>query len=216
MGCLSVEAWCLKGDAEMGMRGLMGNRGVLVSAVVVLAAGAAVGGVQAASASSAGLPAPVAVPVAAALAAPAAGAVQGGIVLDGVTGEGTAIAGGIDVVKFSDVVKSPVTAGGGGGGAGKPQVADLQVTGVVDAGYPVLFRNVTTGRHMRAVALTLCTDAKRCAATAYLGVDLADAVLTHVAVGAEGQVEFFLAFRQITWKFLRNGTVVSQSQFTVV
>ncbi|MGN9908973.1 type VI secretion system tube protein Hcp [Phytohabitans sp. LJ34] len=196
------------------MRGWTGGRGVLVSAVVVVvAAGVAVGGVQVANASSAALPAPAAAPIVAALAVPAPGAVQGGIVVDGVTGEGTAIAGGIDVVKFSDVVKSPVTAGGGG--AGKPQVADLQVTGVLDAGYPALFRNVTTGRHMRTVALTLCTDAKRCAATAYLGVDLADAVLTHVAVDAGGAVQFFFAFRQITWKFLRNGTVVSQSQFTV-
>lgn len=141
----------------MGMRGWTGNRGVLVSAVVVLTAGVAVGGVQAANASSAALPAPAAAPVVAALAVPAPGTVQGGIVVEGVTGEGTAIAGGIDVVKFSDLVKSPVTAGGGG--AGKPQVADLQVTGAV---------------------------------------------------------EFFFAFRQITWKFLRNGTVVSQSQFTVV
>jgi type VI protein secretion system component Hcp len=140
--------------------------------------------------------------------------VQGGIVLDGVTGEGTAIAGGIDVVDFADAVKAPVAAGGGG--AGKPQVADLRVTGAVDAGYPALFRNVTTGRHMRTVALTLCTDAKRCAATAYLRIDLADAALTQVAVGADGRVEFHFAFRQITWKFLRNGTVVSQSQFTVV
>lgn len=190
----------------------LGNRGVLVSAVVVLAAGLAVGGVRAANASSTGTRVAEAAPVA--LAVPAAGPVQGGIVLDGVTGEGTAIAGGIDVVRFSDVVKSPVAAGGGG--AGKPQVADLQITGVLDAGYPVLFRNVTTGRHVRSVVLTLCTDARRCAATAYLGVDLADAVLTHVAVGSDGQVEFFLAFRQITWKFLRNGAVVSQSQFTVV
>ncbi|GLH99395.1 hypothetical protein Pa4123_46710 [Phytohabitans aurantiacus] len=196
----------------MSVSGRIGNRGVLVSAVVVLAAGLAVGGVQAANASKAGLPA--AAPVPAALAVPAAGVVLGGIVLDGVTGEGTAIAGGIDVVGFSDLVKAPVAAGGGG--AGKPQVADLQVTGVLDAGYPVLFRNVTTGRHLRTVALTLCTDAKRCAATAYLGVDLADAVVTQVAIGADGQVEFFFAFRQITWKFLRNGTVVSQSQYTVV
>jgi type VI protein secretion system component Hcp len=188
----------------------MGNRGVLVSAAVVLAAGVGFAGSVAAGASAAA-PAPAAAPVAVALAAP--GTVRGGIVLEGVAGAGTAIPGGIDVVDFSDVVKAPATAGGGG--AGKPQVADLQVTGVVDAGYPALFRNVTTGRHLRTAALTACTDATRCAATAYLAIDLADAVVTHVAVDGEGQVQFALAFRQITWKFLRNGAVVSQSQFTL-
>ena len=184
----------------------MRNRGVFASAAVVLAAGLGLAGAEAAGVWSTSLPA------SAALAAPAPGAVRGGIVLDGIAGEGRAIAGGIDVVAFSDVVKAPVSSGGG---AGRPQFADLQVTGAVDAGYPVLFRNVTTARRMRTVALTLCDDPNRCAATAYLQVDLADAVVTQVAVGAAGKVDFSLAFRQITWKFLRNGTVVSQSQFTL-
>jgi type VI protein secretion system component Hcp len=181
------------------------------SAVVVLAAGVGLAGADAVSAWEAGRPASAAPAPVAALAAPA-GAVRGGIVLDGIAGEGSAIAGGIDVVDFSDVVKATAASGGG---AGKPQVADLQVTGVIDAAYPALFRNVTTGRHIRAVALTGCADAKRCAATANLEIDLADVVVTQVAVAADGQVRFSLAFRQITWKFLRNGAVVSQSEFTL-
>jgi type VI protein secretion system component Hcp len=191
----------------MGTRRWTGNRAVFASAAVVLAAGVGLGGAEAVAAP------PAAAPVVAAVAAPATAAVRGGIVLEGVTGEGRAIAGGIDVVGFSDVVKAP--ADSGGGGAGRPQVADLQVTGVLDAAYPALFRNVTTGRHVRTVVLKLCTDATRCAATAYLEVDLADALVTHVAVGDAGEVEVFLGFRQITWKFLRNGAVVSQSQFTL-
>ncbi|GAA0909972.1 hypothetical protein Vau01_114930 [Virgisporangium aurantiacum] len=146
-----------------------------------------------------------------ATAAAADTAVRGGIVLEGAAGEGTAIAGGIDVTTFSDAVTVPVSAGGGG--AGRPTLTDLQVSGVLDAAYPVLFRFATTGRHVQTVVLTVCTDPKRCAATAYVEVDLADAVVTKVAIGPDRQVDFSLAFRQITWKFLRNGVVVSQSQF---
>jgi hypothetical protein len=36
-----------------------------------------------------------------------------------------------------------------------------------------------------------------------------------VAVDGEGQDQFSLAFRQITWTFPREGAVVSQSRFTV-
>ncbi|GAA4712280.1 type VI secretion system tube protein Hcp [Phytohabitans rumicis] len=190
----------------MGITGRKGHRGVWASVAVTMMAGGL------GLAASAAPPAHAAAPVAVALAAPTTAAVRGGIVLEGVAGQGGAIAGGIDVVDFSDAVKAPV---GAGGGAGRPQLADLQVSGVVDGGYPALFRNVTTARRMRTAVLTLCADPKRCAATAYLAVDLADAVLTSVAVAADGQVRFSLAFRQITWKFLRNGAVVNQSQFTV-
>jgi type VI protein secretion system component Hcp len=148
-----------------------------------------------------------------AAAAATSSAVRGGIVLNGVAGAGTAVAGGIDVVGFSDAASVAVASGGGG--AGRPAVTDLQVSGVMDAAYPALFRLVTTGRRVSAVVLTACTDAQRCAATAYLQIELTDALVTKVAVSADQQVDFSLAFRQITWKFLRNGAVVSQSQFSV-
>jgi type VI protein secretion system component Hcp len=151
-------------------------------------------------------------PAAAATSSP----VRGSIVLNGVTGEGTAIAGGIDVLSFADGVTSTATVGGGGGGAGKPTPTDLQVGGVLDAAYPELFRLVTTGRHVSTVVLTACTDPKKCAATAYAEIDLTDAIVTKVAIGADQRVDFSLAYRQITWKFLRNGAVVSQSQFSQV
>ena len=149
-------------------------------------------------------------------AAAAASPVHGGVVLNGVTGEGTAIAGGIDVLTFSDGASSTVTGGGTGGGSGKTTVTDLQVSGALDAAYPVLFQLGTTGRHVPTVVLTACTDPKKCAATAYLEIDLTDAIVTKVTVGAAQQVDFSLTFRQITWKFLRNGVVVSQSQFSQV
>jgi type VI protein secretion system component Hcp len=197
----------------MNMRRWTRNRVVFVSAAVVVAAGLGLAGADAASAEGTGQRAPVRVDgVTAAAAAPGA-TVRGGVVLDGIAGEGTAIAGGIDVVNFSDAVNAPVSSGGGG--VGRPTLTDLQLSGVLDAAYPALFQNATTGRHLRTAVLTGCTDVKKCAATAYVEVDLADAVVTHVAIGGDRQVEFSLAFRQITWKFLRNGAVVSQSQFDV-
>jgi type VI protein secretion system component Hcp len=120
------------------------------------------------------------------------------------------------VLTFSDAASNTVTTGGGGGGVGKPTATDLQVRGVLDAAYPVLFQLVTTGRHVSTVVLTACADPKKCAATAYLEIDLTDAIVTKVAVNADQQVDVSLTFRQITWKFLRNGVVVSQSQFTQV
>ena len=82
-----------------------------------------------------------------------------------------------------------------------------------DAAFPALFLNASTGRHLRIAALTVCTDPKKCAATANLEIDLADVTITKVAINAERQVEFSLAFRQITWKSIRNGVVVSESHF---
>jgi type VI protein secretion system component Hcp len=182
----------------------MNGRVVLTSAMVLGAVALVVGG------------AGVDLRTPAAAAAAASTAVRGGVVLDGVTGEGTAVPGGIDVLDFTDAVSSSLSAAGGGAGVGKATPTDLQVSGVLDAAYPVLFRNVTTGRHLATAVLTACTDPKHCAATAYLEIDLADAIVTKVAIGADKQVDFTLAFRQITWKFLRNGAVVSQSQFSPV
>jgi type VI protein secretion system component Hcp len=137
-----------------------------------------------------------------------ASAIRGGIVLDGVTGEGQAVPGGIDVIGYSDGVNAPA-------GATRATFTDLQISGVLDAAYPVLFLNAATGRHLRTAVLTVCTDANKCAATAFVQIELADVVISHVVVGGNRQVEFSLVFQRITWKFLRDGTVVSQAQFDV-
>ncbi|MFI6333309.1 type VI secretion system tube protein Hcp [Micromonospora chersina] len=185
------------------MRRWTRSRALLASAAVAAATGAAMVGT--------GLG-----PQAPALAAPATGTttanpVHGGIVIAGITGEGTAIKTGIDVLSFSNTATAAT-----GTVAGKATVNELQVSGVLDAAYPTLLQFLTAGRIVPSVVLTGCADPKLCTATASIEIDLTNATLNKVAIGSDGQVDFSLVFSQITWKFLRNGAVVSQSQFTLV
>jgi len=176
-------------------------RAVVAVATVVGVGVAAAGSASAEGSGGARAAAPAAAPTA-----------RGGIVLDGIAGEGRAIAGGIDVASYSEGVSVP-SGGSGGGGAGKPSFTDLQVSGVLDAAYPALFLTSATGRHVKGATLTACTDANKCAASAYAQIVLTDVVITKVVVSGDRQVDFSLGYARIAWRFLRDGKVVSESQF---
>ncbi len=131
--------------------------------------------------------------------------VIGVLVIDGIDGGSAITPGGIDAVRFSDVITAelPTGGGGGGGGAGKVAFDDLEVGVVQDKAHPVLHETTASGKHIQEVTFTLCSDLDACDDTRYLTYKLEDVVITGLStsgVDTQPLEEITFNYSKIEWE----------------
>ena len=93
----------------------------------------------------------------------------------------------IEVLSFSWGIRQAVSQTGGGGGAGKTEIADLQIMKRVDVATPQLFAACCTGEHIRDALFTVeqrATSPK--GRLSYLKIKLQDVLITSVSPGGGG------------------------------
>ena len=128
--------------------------------------------------------------------------------IDGVQGDSLdrAHASEIDVLSWSwGATNSGTTQMGGGGGAGKTTFNDLTITKFVDSSSPVLFANLSTGKHMKTATLTVRNAGQR--PVDYYTLTLNEVIISAIALSANSgdsriNESVTLDFASYTYTFL--------------